>query len=739
MKTLKLHLYFSKFLLSYRPTVLPSYFPTVLQSYRLIFLISLSLLSTSLFAQNEANIWYFGKHCGLDFNSGTPVALHDGKTEAVWEGNSTICDSSGNLLFYTTISHVYNKHHHIIATGLGAPSIGGMAIVKWPGRDSMYYIFSPGYAPDDSFSYSILDLRQNNGEGAITEQHVLVEAALDASGRVATVRQANSDNIWVITRKFIDDAMIAFLVDENGFNPDPVSCVLPDEEGSDAGNWGWIKISYDKKYIVSTYQIGYVGDFEFCRFSASTGIIEYMYTLETIDGHISPRGIEFSPDSKFMYLIFGSGGNDTEVYQYDMNLIENPDLFSNSGILVGTGVAWNMQLARDGMIYFGNNFDYPYYYLNVISKPWIKGPGCSFEMSNVNTYPGDVHQGLNNILVDYLLRFEWTGETCQGYPIQFKPNFIPTPQTIQWDFDDGTGSTSWQLSPTYSFKNPGVHEVKVDVWYPSGRYEHTSREIEISPSPLPLLGNDTLICQGASITLNANCDADFFSWSTGQFGVSSITVSDSGTYWVRGRFNDSGCEGYDTIHIGFHQPTIIDETYLQITPTTCNGTSGSITGLTALGPTPYAYRWKDLSEVEVGTDIDVSGLPAGQYYLTITDSNSCETVSEVYTIEDAGNLQVLDVELTQPHCGRPDGEIVIHAFSPSGSGLEYSINDGADYSLDSIFTDLLAGTYVVRIRDINNCEGFYIDNPISVADIPGPQVTDVNVTDETDFLGEWGD
>jgi hypothetical protein len=281
-------------------------------------------------------------------------------------------------------------------------------------------------------------------------------------------------------------------------------------------------------------------------------------------------------------------------------------------------------------------------------------------------YPGEPGISLPNILVDYLLRFEWTGEPCQGYPIQFKPNFIPTPQTIQWDFDDGPGSSSWQLSPSHTFKYPGVHEVKVDVWYPSGRYEHTSREIEIMPSPQPDLGLDTLICNGATLILNANCAADFFYWSNGQFGVSSITVSDTGTYWVRGKFNETGCEGYDTIHIGYHPPTIIDETNLKIIPTACNGASGSITGLTALGSTPYAYQWLDLSGNPYGTNIDATGLPAGQYQLTITDGDGCEMVSDVYTIEDAGNLQVLNVELAQPHCSRPDGEIIVHAFSPSG-------------------------------------------------------------------------
>jgi gliding motility-associated-like protein len=673
---------------------------------------------------------------GLDFNTGEPVALHDGQTESAHYGYSTICDSSGKLLFYIDYSFVFNKIHQIMqgGTALVTPSAGGRAIVKWPGQEGMYYIFSPGYAGHDAFSYSIVDLKLDGGKGAITSKNVPVEAALDASGRVATVRQTNSDNVWVITRKFTHDAMVAFLVDEDGFDSIPVSCDMPDQAGNDFGNWGYIKVSYDKKYIVSTYQGGWGGDFEFCHFNATNGTSEYMYSLNTMNGHGAPRGIEFSPDSKFMYVVFG-GWDSAEVYQFDMSLIENPGLFSISGILVGTGVAWNLQLARDGMIYFGNEIGYPYYNMNVISKPWISGPGCTFEMCNVSTSPGEVTWGFNNILVDYLLRFEWTGETCQGYPIQFKPNFIPIPQTIQWDFDDGPGSTSWQLSPSYRFKNPGVHEIKVDVWYPSGRYEHTSREIEISPSPLPLLGNDTLICNGASITLNANCDADFFTWSTGQFGASSITVSDSGMYWVRARYNSSGCLGYDTIHIGFHPPTIIDETKLIITPTTCNGASGSITGLAALGPTPFAYRWKDLSEVEYGTDIDVSGLPAGQYYLTITDSNSCETVSDVYTIEDAGNLEVLEVELALPHCGRSDGEIIVHAFSPAGTALQYSIDGGTTYQADSVFSDLIGTGYVVRVTDGAGCFGFYVDNPVVLEDIPGPLVTQVNVTDETDFLG----
>jgi gliding motility-associated-like protein len=704
------------------------------------FIFLITLLIQNLSAQNEANIWYFCPQNGLDFSSGMPLVLTDGQA-TYGSTTSTISDSLGNYLFSSDWGFVYNEYG-IMDNGEGMvyPGISGYAIVKWPGRHGVYFLFNsayPGYPETAGLKYSIIDFNLNNGLGTVSEKNIPIEDGWDASDRISIVKKENSDIIWVIVRKNINDALAAFRVDENGLNPNPVISPMPDQGTEWKGEYGTIKISPNKRFSVSSY----INDgIEICLFNSSNGAFEYLYTFDApqSDPEGGVMGMEFSPDSKYLYVCYDTDGNYGAIYQYDLQLFSDQEQFKNSALLIGKGNAFGMQLARDGKIYFTPVMeleDANRFYVSVIHNPWIRGEGCMFE-NNVLNLPNKIDSWtFPNILVDYLLRFEWAGEPCQGYPIHFKPNFIPTPQTIQWDFNDGPGSTSWQLSPSYTFKNPGVHEVKVDVWYPSGRYEHTSREIEISLSPLPLLGNDTLICHGASITLNANCVADFFSWSTNQFGVSSITVSDSGTYWVRGRFNDSGCEGYDTIHIGFHQPTIIDEANLQIIPTTCNGASGSITGLTALGSTPYAYRWKDLSEVEYGTDIDVFGLPAGQYVLHITDGNGCENVSEVYTIEDAGNLQVLDIELTQPHCGRPDGEIVVHGFNPSGAALQYSIDDGATYQADSVFSGLVDLDYVVRVTDGNGCFGFFIDNPVHLVDIPGPQVTQVNVTDETDFLG----
>jgi gliding motility-associated-like protein len=743
MKTLKSHLSLPISKSSNRPIVQSPNRP-ISQSSNLPIIALFLLLASSLFAQNEANIWYFGHKSGLDFNSGIPEVLYDGQIIGGIT-SATISDSSGQFLFCCEWGTVYSKHG-IMENGfdLYDPYISGYSIVKWPGQDGMYYIITASYAmgPHAGLSYSIVDMKQNNGWGEVTEKNIRVESGWDVSDRMALVQQENSNSVWVVVRKNVDDAYASYLVDENGLHPDPVLSPAPPgiPEPYWEGAWGYMKISSDKKYLVSSYNTLAYGT-EVCRFNAFTGQVEYMYRLVgPVNGvFLVCVGIEFSPDAKFLYVCNMDMNNSDEIYQYDLQYIADSAMFNASGLLIGPTHAFGLQLARDGKIYCTPNYTLPdiySYYATVIHNPWIRGAGCNLEDDAINMFPNYIRAyNFGNILVDYLFRFEWTGEPCQGYPIHFKPNFIPTPDSIVWHFGEmAPGSMTTELSPTYVFQYPGVHEVQADVWYPSGRYEHTSREIEILPSPQPDLGPDTLICDGSSLMLNANCDADFFYWSTGQFGVSSITVSNSGTYWVRCKFSESGCEGYDTIHVGFHPPTIIDETNLIITPTTCNGASGSITGLYALGTTPFAYQWLDLSGNNYGANIDATGLPAGQYQLTITDGNGCETVSDVYTIEDAGNLQVPNVELTQPHCGRPDGQIVVHAFSPSGSVLQYSINDGATYQADSVFSGLIGTSYVVRVLDGNGCFGFYIDNPVVLADIPGPQVTQVNVTNETDFL-----
>ncbi len=56
------------------------------------------LFSICCTAQKQASIWYFGQYAGLDFRSGTPVALNN---SAMWTNvaSAVISDEEGNLCF----------------------------------------------------------------------------------------------------------------------------------------------------------------------------------------------------------------------------------------------------------------------------------------------------------------------------------------------------------------------------------------------------------------------------------------------------------------------------------------------------------------------------------------------------------------------------------------------------------------------------------------------------------------
>ena len=682
------------------------------------------------FAQRQADILYFAHHCGVNYNTGEPVVIIDGRTDLLFSGVGTICDSVGNLIFYTGIDTVYTHQHTIMENGTNFPNSAGTQsslIIPYPGSQSLYYMFKTDNLEDGwGLYYSIIDISLNNGLGSVVEKDIQLYNTWDVADKLTATYHKNEQNVWLISRKFIENKFAVFLINSEGISEEPDLYDATNIPVSDLER-GYMKISYDKKYLFAAYEYSRV--IEVCSFNDSNGEIEFLFELN--NGNV-PLSLEFSPDSKFTYIAYKPNTPNLpyEIWQFNMENISTPWLFLQSSMVIGAGYGLGLQLATDGKIYcMGSRYTSPDHFIGVIHNPWELGTSCSFEFEAINLFPGEVSRSTPNILMDYLYRFEFDG-ICESDTFTFKSNFNPTPDSIRWNFNDflsGLNNISYELNPSHVFSDGGLHEVEVDVWYPTGRFEHTSRVVEVEFSPEPNLGSDTSFCYEGEITLNAECGPHIYTWSTGAIGSNQINVSDTGWYWVRVE-NDAGCFEIDSIHLSFLPFAVADTSNLEIIPTTCGGSTGVIKGLIVSGIEPLSWQWLDDPGNPISSSLDIYHLPVGNYTLEVLDSNGCTTSFGPYTIIDAGDVLIDEVEFFNEYCGQQDGSIIVNATSGLSDMLFYSIDNGANYLANlGVFNGLAAGSYAVRVRDSSNCQDVFINNPIIIENLDAPEILSVNI------------
>lgn len=612
-----------------------------------------------------------------------------------------------------------------------------------PGSEDEYYLFSvPYFAGSANYYmtfYSVIDMAANGGLGEAGPP-VILDAAWDAAEKLTAVYHHNRKDIWVITRKFFEDKFAAFLVTANGVNPIPVLSQAP--HWTVTVPYGIMKISYDKKYLITCFEGGLENDddrIEVCRFNDSDGTIEFLYCFRIRDNSyptsmLLPFGVEFSPDSRYLYIttqnpdIDGTG----QIYQFDVQNIEDSALFVSSKIRIGIGKEREgIQLASDGRIYVaGLTSVGETEYLGVINDPWKNGLSCDYQDSAVYLVPGLSTYSLPSILTDYLYRFTFEG-ACEGEPFYFNQYFNPVPEEILWNFGDpGSGwanNVSNELNPAHLFSDGGTYTVWVRATYPDGRIEKTSREVEVLYAPEPNLGPDTIICEGDLYSLNAYCGPYLYEWNTGAFS-SSITVADSGLYWVQVTTAE-GCNATDSIYISFFPKSNIDNSNTILSPTTCGGAMGAIAGIQVNGAGPFSFAWIDDGADTISHTLDIYHLEVGNYRLVISDNNGCITISDPFPITDAGNVLIQSVEYQPEHCSRQDGSIHIEATAGLETMLFYSIDNGLSYySNQGIFENLSSGTYIVRVKDSLDCQCVYASNPVVIPSLGAPQVMDIQVT-----------
>jgi hypothetical protein len=144
------------------------------------------------------------------------------------------------------------------------------------------------------------------------------------------------------------------------------------------------------------------------------------------------------------------------------------------------------------------------------------------------------------------------------------------------------------------------------------------------------------------------------------------------------------------------------------TPVSCYGGTNGAIDLTVMGGSmPYTYLWSNGAVTE-----DLSGLAAGTYTVTVTDSHGC-TFTDSWTVEQPADITITGV-VTPVNCfGGSDGSIDI---TVAGGTMPYSYLWSNGATSEDLF-GIAAGTYTVVVTDANQCvksETFVVDQPAQI-------------------------
>lgn len=154
----------------------------------------------------------------------------------------------------------------------------------------------------------------------------------------------------------------------------------------------------------------------------------------------------------------------------------------------------------------------------------------------------------------------------------------------------------------------------------------------------------------------------------------------------------------------------------------CNGGNNGSTTVTVSGATPgYAYSWAPSG----GTNATAIGLSAGNYTVTVTDANSCQT-TKTYSVTQPPAITLTPAAQTNIACnGGATGAATINPASGGTGSFTYDWAPGTPTG-DGTTTvsSLSAGVYTVTATDANSCtktQTFNITQPTAIAVTPNSQ------------------
>lgn len=518
---------------------------------RLLLIVSFFLLILPSFAQKRTTHWYLGRNVGLNFQNTTPSSHTNGRQDA-FEASASISDLSGNLLFYTDGSQIWNKDNTLIQNGTGIncdnSATQGALFIPKPGSKTIFYLFTLDNAStNNAFNlyYSEIDLSLNNGLGGVSSnKNVLVRSGV--SERLAATWKADGSGIWLAVRDASSAYFHTFLVTAQGIQLTAISTAAGSATSTTGGvQAGQMKFTPDGRYLAWACK----GDrfLEVLQFNSENGTFNSSYSRKAVFTTLGPYGVEFSNSGNFLYVSLGALG----IYQYDMGKLMTETLFRSSKIQISSTTAYGMQLAKNGAIYVANYS----YSLHAILSPTLAGTACDYEANAVYLGSGFSRDGMPSFVSTYFLdKPIVSSDSCVGNDVRFTFR-METGDSMRWYFGDpaSVSNTSNDPTPVHVYTIPGNYEITLYMYHDGGVQETYKHTIHIHGFPQFTLGPDTTICYGQQYLLSPSVTFASYLWQDGKT-QSVLSVLNTGTYHVR--IEKNGCASFDTVDIVIDKPQV---------------------------------------------------------------------------------------------------------------------------------------------------------------------------------------
>ena len=300
--------------------------------------------------------------------------------------------------------------------------------------------------------------------------------------------------------------------------------------------------------------------------------------------------------------------------------------------------------------------------------------------------------------------------------------------TVTW-FDCTTGFPTGDVGTNLSGLSAGCYRASV---VDATGCSVVTPDITISePAPLTIDATGSAVlcfgdCDGVATSITGGGTSPFnYEWfdNNGPTNIGQPTENAmglcAGTYFVVVTDNN-GCTTTSNL-VDVTQPTELDPV-LNIQQINCNGIcDGQVNVVLTGGTSPYTYSWTSSGN----TGPFETGLCAGNYSVTITDANLCDTTVDFTIIEP----MALDFGLTlnSPTCGGGCDGSIVSAVTGGTSPYTYDWRDVMNNPIGNMpsITNLCAGTYTLNLTDANGCFG---TETVTLLDPIAPTITVDNVT-----------